>query len=82
MTTPCVGATDSCTGLDLLPVRFGLRRDVSIVCSGCRGTALYMSAATIERRVSAVPVKAERRRFVPAWLERLTARDLTDRRSA
>ena len=74
----CIGATNACNGTDLMPVRFGLRRDYSVVCSGCRSTDLYRSAMTVERRQRAVPVSTDRRRFVPAWLRGLKARDLTD----
>lgn len=73
----CQGHTTACTGADLRPVRFGLSRAVSVVCEGCRSTNLYQSAMVTERRVVAVPVAKDRRRFVPAWLRGLTAIDRT-----
>jgi hypothetical protein len=33
----------------------------------------------VDRRVASVPVTVDRRRFVPAWLRNLSARDETGR---
>lgn len=73
--THCQGNTSACDGSDLAPVRLGLRRDVFVLCSGCRRTAAAMGVRIVERRIESVPVAVERRgRTRPAWLDRLTAR--------
>lgn len=73
----CTGHTTACDGTDLRPVRFGLSRTLSVVCAGCRSTNLYVSAYVVERRTAAVPVTADRRRFVARWVRSLTAVDRT-----
>lgn len=49
------------------------------VCAECviSLTAIGMSLTPVERRVADVPVARDRRRFLPAWLANLTARDET-----
>lgn len=75
----CQGHTSCCTGADLIPVQFGRSPRTLLICSGCRGTSLFQSAYTVERRARAVPVATERRRdaWKPVWLRNLTARDET-----
>lgn len=75
--TPCSGNTSACDGLDLAPVRIGLRRDVLVFCGACRATAEGMGLRVVERRAVSVPVAQERRAFVPAWRRRGLAVDLT-----
>lgn len=74
--TACAAPSIRHDGLDLRPVRIGLRPELLILCSGCR-----LAAATdglvriVERRSVDLPVTHDRRRFVPAWLRGLTARE-------
>ena len=75
--TTCVGATTVCTGLDLRPIRRGLRREVVLWCSGCRTKADAMGVTVVERRVAEVPVARDRRAFVAPWRRNLIARDET-----
>jgi hypothetical protein len=73
----CAGNTTMCDGLDLAPVKLGLRPQLIVMCSGCRRAAAAMGAHIVERRVAAVPVAIDRRRFVAPWRRSLVARDLT-----
>ena len=75
--TRCAAVTTTCDGLDPLPVKLGLRPDVLVLCAGCRRTAGAMGLRVVERRVAAVRVAIERRRFVPPWLANLRGRDET-----
>lgn len=74
----CAFLTSTCDSLDLAPVRLGLRRNVIVMCAGCRRTAAAMGVRIVERRVAQVPVAVERRRSLrPAWLRGDLSRDLT-----
>lgn len=75
--TRCQGNTTTCDGLELAPVKLGLRNDVFVLCAGCRRTASAMGAQIVERRVAQVPVAVERRAWVPRWRRGDLARDLT-----
>ena len=75
----CSGTTTTCDGLDIRPVKLGLRPAVFPMCSGCRATASSMGVRIVERRVASIPVEVERRRFVPTWRRRLVGRDETGR---
>lgn len=70
----CASLTSTCDGLELAPVRLGLRREVYVLCQGCRRTAAAMGVRIIERRVADTHVSNDRRRSRPPWLARLTAR--------
>ena len=66
----CLFNTPAHDGADILPVRLSIRRDVQLMCSGCRA---HVSASTylrvVDRRMTDLPVITERRRLPrPKWL--------------
>lgn len=76
--TGCRERASTHDGLDVLPVKLPLRREIEPMCAGCRATFAAMGADVIvvERRIEDIPVEAERRRIPrPAWLRNLTARE-------
>lgn len=74
--TGCRGNTSACDGRDLLPTRLGLAQP-TLICGACREVAASMGVLvrTVDRRVTEIRVDVERRRFRPAWLRHLTARE-------
>ena len=66
------------------PYAFALGRRTTLLGDDCAAalTKIGMSLTPIERRVAAVQVPEDRRRFVPAWIRNLTSRDETGRIAA
>jgi CBS-domain-containing membrane protein len=77
----CAGNTTACDGRDLAPVRLGMSPTVRTFCGACRETAAAMGAVVnlVERRVAALPVVTERRRWIAPWTRRNLARDESGR---
>lgn len=66
------------------PYAYALARRTTLLDDGCAKQLFQigMGLTPIERRVADIPVADDRRRFVPAWLRHLTARDETGRFAA
>ena len=56
-----------CNQRDVLPVRLWPRRDLQLMCSGCRAS-IGQVVTIVERRVAAVRVARDRRRFTARWI--------------
>lgn len=72
----CRGNLNSCNGLDLRPVRYGVAEPF-LMCAGCRATPLGREGTIVERRVTRQPVAVERR-WVAPWRRHLRAKELTE----
>ncbi len=70
----CTFNERGCDQVDIRPVRLGFRRDLQLMCAGCRASASQV-ITVVERRVADVPVARDRRHWRPQWLARLTARE-------
>jgi hypothetical protein len=70
-----------CRNIDLKPYKLAFRHQYSILCGDCAASLVRMGLGltAVERRETDLDVAIERRQFRPAWLERLTAIDLTGR---
>lgn len=73
----CASNCTQCDGRDLAPVRLGMSPTVRTFCGACREKAAAMGAVVnlVERRVAALPVAEDRRRWVAPWRRNLLARD-------
>lgn len=68
-------------GLNVMPIRLGIRRDIQLACEGCRRVIAVSGMVRVvdRRQVDVTPAVERRRSFRPAWLSRLVSRDETGR---